>query len=563
MQALLENLRALGQGRLIALGVTGAVLVLATFFGVRTLMQPSYSTLYRDLTASEASRMVSALEGAGFNIRVDASGSILSVPQEDLARARMELAGQGLVSDGTAGWELFDEASGLGMNSFMQKINRLRALEGELARSIQTLDGVDAARVHLVLPEREAFSRERPQPTGSVIIRARPGVQITVRQAQSIRALVSSAVPEMAPGRVTVLTASGDTILAEEGTDVAEVTQQALRASVEDRIANNVREILTARVGAGNARVQVSVDLTTERQVIRAQSYDPEQRVVRSTETREETREDTDRDSGEVGVNDDIPASLAENGTATSQNSLSKTDEVVNYEIGNTQSETIREPGEIERISVAVLVNGIYNVQDNGDVAYEERSPEELARLNQLVQAAIGFNEERGDSISVDSLRFMDYSMDVGEPVSTSFVQIIKDNLMSILRAVFVLIALAAILRFGVKPVVASMMIEKTEGDDEKAEPAEGEDGEVAALEADKQAEGLPAPAQAPRPRRVQQMGQPALEPMGFAGPDDIINISAVHGGVHKGWLNTVTGLVESQPDDSLKVVKTWLAEGL
>jgi len=566
VQALLENLRALGQGRLIALGVTGAVLVLATFFGVRTLMQPNYATLYRDLTPSEASRMVSALEGAGFNLRVDASGSILSVPQEDLARARMELAGQGLVNDGSAGWELFDEASGLGMNSFMQKINRLRALEGELARSIQTLDGVDAARVHLVLPEREAFSRERPQPTGSVIIRARPGHQVTVRQAQSIRALVSSAVPEMAAGRVTVLTASGETILAEEGTDVAEVTQQALKASVEDRIAANVTEILTARVGAGNARVQVSVDLTTERQVIREQSYDPEQRVVRSTETREETREDMDRDTGEVGVNDDIPASLAENGSATSQNSVSKSDEVVNYEIGNKQSETIREPGEIQRVSVAVLVNGIYNVQDNGEVAYEERSPEELARLNQLVQAAIGFNEARGDSISVDSLRFMDYSMDVGEPVTTSFVQIIKDNLMSILRALFVLIALAAILRFGVRPMVASMMVEKSEGEDaETPALADGEDGEAPALEADKQAEGLPAPAQAPRQRRNQQSsGQTTvLEPMHMAGPDDIINISAVHGGVHKGWLNTVSGLVESQPDDSLKVVKTWLAEGM
>lgn len=570
VQALLENLRALGQGRLIALGATGIVLVLATFFGVRAMMQPNYIPLYRDLTPSEASRMVGALEGAGFAVSVDSSGTILSVPQQDLARARMELAGQGLVSDGSSGWELFDESSGLGMNSFMQKINRLRALEGELARSIQTLDGVDAARVHLVLPEREAFSRERPQPTASVIIRARPGHQVTIRQAQSIRALVSSAVPEMSAGRVTVLTASGETILAEEGQDNAEVTQQALKASVEDRIAANVIEILSARVGAGNARVKVSVDLTTERQVIREQSYDPEQRVVRSTETREETREDTDRDTGEVGVNDDIPASLAESGSATSQNSLSKTDEVVNYEIGNKQSETIREPGEIQRISVAVLVNGIYNVQDGGDVVYEERTPEELARLNQLVQAAIGFNDARGDSISVDSLRFMDYSMDVGEPVSTSFVQILKDNMMSILRAVFILALVAAILRFGVKPLLARAIPAEGVADDAGAIaslPAGevGEDNEVQA-DADQTAEGLPAPAAQPRPRRAQQSGGVSgtvLEPMGSAGPDDIINIGAVHGGIHKGWINTVSGLIESQPDDSLKVVKTWLAEGM
>ncbi|MEC9103990.1 MAG: flagellar basal-body MS-ring/collar protein FliF, partial [Pseudomonadota bacterium] len=505
----------------------------------------------------------------GFNVTVDSSGSILSVPHEDLARARMELAGQGLVSDGSAGWELFDEASGLGMNSFMQKINRLRALEGELARSIQTLNGVEAARVHLVLPEREAFSRDRPQPSGSVIVRPRPGHQVTVRQAQSIRALVSSAVPEMSAGNVTVLTASGETVLAEEGQDASEVTQQALKASVEDRIASNVTEILTARVGAGNARVKVSVDLTTERQVIREQSYDPEQRVVRSTETREETREDMDRNSGEVGVVDDIPASLAESGGATSQNSVSKTDEVVNYEIGNKQSETIREPGEIQRISVAVLVNGIYNVLDNGEIAYEERTPEELERLNQLVQAAIGFNETRGDSISVDSLRFMDYSMDVGDATNASIVQILKDNLMSILRALFVLAVIAAILRFGVKPLLASAMPKEIEGEasgDTPALPAVEADGESGDADAGDMPDGLPAPAQAaqPRPRRAQQGGVSGqvLEPMHMAGPDDIINIGAVHGGVHKGWINTVSGLIESQPEDSLKVVKTWLAEG-
>ncbi|EAQ01967.1 flagellar M-ring protein, partial [Pseudooceanicola batsensis HTCC2597] len=246
-----------------------------------------------------------------------------------------------------------------------------------------------------------------------------------------------------------------------------------------------------------------------------------------------------------------------------------KTDEVVNYEIGNTQSETVREPGEIQRISVAVLVNGIYNIQDNGEVAYEERSEEELQRLNQLVQAAIGFDEQRGDSVSVDSLRFMDYSMDVGEPVSTSFVQILKDNMMAILRAVFALAVIAAILVFGVRPLVARALPERTEGEDQSDVPAlpGGEaqaEGELAA-DGDRAPQGLPAPQQA-RPRRAGSGGAVSgtvLEPISMAGPDDLVTLGAVNGGVHKGWINTVSGLVEHQPDDSLKVVKTWLAEGL
>ena len=176
---------------MIALGVTGVALVAALFFGLTSVMKPGYATLYRDLNPSEANRIVNVLEGGGFRVEITGGGSIVSVPQEDLARARMELAGQGLPGDGTPGWELFDEGSGLGMNSFMQRVNRLRALEGELARSIQTLDGVDAARVHLVLPEREAFSREKPQPSASVIVRGRAGHTVSNRQALSIRALVA------------------------------------------------------------------------------------------------------------------------------------------------------------------------------------------------------------------------------------------------------------------------------------------------------------------------------------------------------------------------------------
>ena len=159
---------------------------------------------------------MAALEQEGFAVQLDSSGAIVSVPQSDVARARMALAEQGLPDEGAPGWELFDNSSGLGMNSFMQQVSRLRALEGELARSIQTIDGIHAARVHLVLPDREAFSRTRPEPSASVIVRGRSTQEIGRRQALAIRALVASAVPDLSPGRVTVLTASGETILADD-----------------------------------------------------------------------------------------------------------------------------------------------------------------------------------------------------------------------------------------------------------------------------------------------------------------------------------------------------------
>lgn len=569
-----DNLLSLGRGRLIALGATGVGIVFALFFGLSMVMRPEYVPLYSNLSPAAASRLLDTLESAGFKVELEAAGSTVSVAREDIPRARMALAEQGLLDEGTPGWEIFDQSSGLGMNTFMQRVNRLRAMEGELARSIQTIDGIAAARVHLVLPEREAFSRETAEPSASVIVRGAGSAEIGRREGQSIRALVASAVPGMAPGRVTVLSASGETILAEDGDSTAEVTLQSVRAAIEERMSRNIQSILTARVGAGNARVNVNVDLTTERQVIRQQSYDPSQRVVRSTETREENTEDTRNAQGEVGVLDNLPGGL-QNGSGGGQpqnsNSSASTNEIVNYEIGNTSSEVVREPGDINRISVAVLVNGIYNVGDDGAVAYEERSADELERLTQLVQSAVGFDSERGDTVQVDSLRFMDYSMDVGEPVGQSIGQVLTENLMSILRGLFALGIVAAVMAFGVMPLLRRMT---SEGGDMPALAGAAAGGGALALAGGdgqmpaEQAAALPAAQRSAAPALsgpAQAAGGQTTHTGTILGPDDgdMVQLGPVSGGIKKGWIESVGALVENEPDESLRVIQSWLAEEL
>ncbi|GAA4228919.1 flagellar M-ring protein FliF [Sagittula marina] len=560
MQGILDNLKSLGWQRLTVLGGAGLAMIVAVFFGLSAVTTPEYVSLYRDLSPAEAGRMVDSLEQAGIRSRTDMAGTAVSVPAEDMARARMELAGAGLPNDGTPGWEIFDETSGLGMNTFMQRVNRARAMEGELARSIQTIDGVEAARVHLVLPEREPFSRERPRPSASVIVRGTR--QIGVRHARSIRSLVASAVPDLAPTQVTVLSASGETILADDGDAGSEASLQSARAQIEDRLGQRIAQILSARVGAGNARVQVSVDLTTERQVLREQTYDPDQRVVRSTETREETREDQRAGSGEVGVADDIPAALADDVPGGNRNSSNSTNEIVNYEIGGTSSETVREPGDIEKVSVAVLVNGIYNVQGGGDVEYEERSAEELQRLEALVQSAIGFDEARGDSVEVVSLRFMDYSMDVGEPVSRGFGQVLSENTGTILRGTFALALVAAVLGLGVRPVLNRVFDQPALADasGSGALPSLPQAGNLTA-----QTQGSTSSSAAASTGRTAG-GQPVyqtgtiLDPLP-PGSDDMVELAAVQGGVPRGLINTVSELIEREPDGAVTVVRSWLAE--
>lgn len=549
--------------RLALLGGTGLVLLLALFFGLRMVMAPDYVQLYSGLTPATASSVIDTLEQDGFRVQLSDSGSTISVPRESLPRARMALADQGLPSDGTPGWELFDDTSGLGMNSFLQRVNRLRAMEGELARSIQTIDGVAAARVHIVLPEREAFSRERPDPSASVIVRGAASRTISRRQGNAIRALVAAAVPDLSPMRVTVLSASGETILAEEGEGAAEVTLQSVRAGIEERMAQNITQILSARVGAGNARVQVSVDLNGERQVVRQQSFDPAQRVVRSTETTEESNEDRELAAGEVGVNGNIPAELADGADAEGGNSNTseRTREIVNYEIGKTESETIREPGEVRRLSVAVLVNGIYNIADNGEVDYAERDAEELARLEELVKSAVGFDEARGDIVSVDSLRFMDYSMDVGDPVRPSMGQLVSEHFGSILRGVMALALVTAILGFGVRPLMRQLQsagpgtaLAVAGGSGEAAAPS-GETPQIA------QQGGAQPQVVHTNPQQSVGVVHSGTVTAPNGGGQELVRLASVEGAVQRGWIDTVSRTIEAQPDESLRVVKSWLAE--
>jgi flagellar M-ring protein FliF len=329
---------------------------------------------------------------------------------------------------------------------------------------------------------------------------------------------------------------------------------------MQERMQRSITEMLTARVGAGNARVQVNVDLSTERQVIREQSFNPDQQVVRSTETRQEESQDRAGTQQEVGVGNNLPPELG--GDVNGEQSAStsnRTDEIVNYEIGSTQSETVREPGAVERISVAVLVNGIYNVADNGETIYEERSAEELQRLEQLVRSAVGYDEARGDLVSVDSLRFMDYSMDVGAPIGLSLGQTIAQNFGAILRGTFALALVAAVLAFGLRPMLRRVLPEAAPGlalaGAEAGAGQLGHDG-TQALPGMSDASGAPG-ARGP----AQQAVLPYEQQMATYDGDEMISLASVDGKIGMRSLVSVGEMVENEPEASLKVVQGWLAE--
>lgn len=551
MGNLIQNLKNLGVAKQLTLLGVGLAFLFIIIFSFSMITRPVMNVLYSGLEPGEASSIVTVLEQNNIPVSISPDGTTISIPRDNFANARMALAAQGLPKNVGTGWEIFDTGSSLGMTSFMQQVNKLRAMEGELARSIQTISGIEAARVHLVLPEREAFSREKPVPTASVIIRTVGNYTLEKKQALAIRHLVSSAVPDLEPTKVTVLSADGEVLLAEESSSMtSEVTLQSIKSSIEDRYAQSIERIISARVGAGNVRVNVNVDLNSEREITVSEAFDPEQQVVRSTETSEEIEQATENDNASVSVANNLPNADNGNGAATSNNSRSRTDEVVNYEIGTVKTERIKEPGAVERISVAVLVNGIFNVEDDGSVVYQDRTAEEIQRINDLVRSAIGFSEARGDNVSVESLRFIDYSLELGDPVSFTLMDRISENIGSIIQWLAAIAITALVLLLGVRPAL------------NKAFPSQP----VAAVEestneekADSEEKSTDTASEAQNNNEVGGV-RVVVE---SKDEDDLIDLSSVKGGVKKRKLESLSSAIESNKEESIKTIKNWIAPDL
>jgi flagellar M-ring protein FliF len=567
VSSLIDNLRMLGRARLVALAATGVGIVAAVAAMAILLSRPQMATIFSGLAPAEAGRVVKAIEQIGVPVSVGYDGTVVQVPQSDVARVRMALAEQGLPATGGTGYELFDTDKPLGITSFMQKVNRLRAMEGELARTIETLSGVEAARVHLVLPDREAFTRDAPTPSASVVVRMRGGAVMERRQALAIRHLVSAAVAGLKTSAVTVLDSSGEVLVAEEdGAGMAVARADGLRAATEARLSRAIEQMLNARLGQGNVRVQVAADLETKREVVRSQSFDPESQVVRSTQTVEEQERSTDTQTEPpTTVEQNLPQTEVTAGQDTSSSSTETTrqEETVNYEISSVQRESVQEPGDIRRLTVAVLVNGTTRTAEDGTSVYEPRSAEELGRIEALVRSAIGFDERRGDTVTVENLQFVDPAIKVPEVAAgEQILDTLSRNIMTLIQWIVLLIIMTLVILLGLRPLIQRLFPAA------EAAPA----GEAAAL----------APPGQPLP----QLAPPAMAAagaMGAAGAaeaeaagggastlpaqgieetmDQLIELRAVEGQVRASSIRRLGEIVEEYPDEAINILRSWLYE--
>jgi flagellar M-ring protein FliF len=539
LKGLVDFLKGLGAARLMAMIAVTAGLIGFFAFVIMRVTTPQMTTLFTDLSLEDSSSIIKDLERQGVPYELRNEGSVIMVPKDKVTRLRMKLAEGGLPKGGGVGYEIFDKSDALGTTSFVQNINHLRALEGELSRTIASIDRIQAARVHLVLPERPLFSRETPEPSASIVVRVRGALE--PQQIRAIRHLVASSVSGLKPQRVSIVDESGQLLADGASSDADQQVGDERRAAFEKRMRKQVEDIVSSVVGQGRARVELSADFDYNKITQTSDKFDPEGRVLRSSQTREEQSATTDN-NGQVTVGNELPGAQQNNNQQTSRDQSKKTEETNNYEISRTTKTEVTEAGRVNRISVAVLVDGAYTKGEKGELIYKERSKDELDRIAALVRSAIGFDQKRGDQVEVVNLKFAEGPAiaPIEQPTGIlGMLQFTKDDVMYVIELGVMMVLGLVVLFLVVRPLVKRILASE----------------EIAALAAP--AAALPEPAAvAAAPSATGQ----ALIPGGPATAQ-LLDVAQIQGQVHAQSVHRVGELADRNPNETVAIVRQWLSE--
>jgi flagellar M-ring protein FliF len=503
--------------------------------------------LYSDLAAKDSAQIVQELEAQGIPYQLESNGSAILVPQESVQRLRLTFASQGLPAGGTLGYELFDNADSIGSTNFMQNVNLVRAMEGELARTIEGIGIVSAARVHLVLPKRELFSRETREPSASVVLQMGGAKRLSEEQVAAVQHLIATAVPSLKPSRISIvdnrgkLLASGADEAGPLGGMAAKVEER--RRSYENKLAQTIEELLINTVGYGKVRAEVSAEMDFDRINTTEETFDPDGQVVRSTTLTEEQASSRDSEgTPAVTVGQNLPdPNLAGGDALSAETNEARTEEVTNFEISKKIVNHVREVGVVKRLSVAVLIDGNRVENEDGDMVYEPRSDEEMELLATLVRGAIGFDAERGDTVEVINMEFHDFVPE--EAPLELFFGMDKNDLIRLAEVVVLSIVAILVILLVIRPLI-SRAFEMAPGMAQAAGDrllAEGADGGQAALMGPS---GVPAPVD----------GAPEDEEM-----DELIDIDRVEGRVKASSVKKVGEIVDKHPEESLSIIRAWM----
>jgi flagellar M-ring protein FliF len=552
VQGLVEFVKTIGATRVMAMAAVAVALIGFFAFLILRVTAVPMTPLFTDLAFEDSAAIIRDLERQVIPYQTRNDGAIILVPKDAVTRLRMKLAESGLPKGGSVGYEIFDKSDALGATSFVQNINHLRALEGELARTIRSIDRVASARVHLVLPERPLFSRERQEPSASIVLKLRGSLE--AQHVRAIRHLAASAVNGLKPGRVSIVDESGRLLADGADDNVSGLSAGAddRKLTFERRMRENVENIVSSIVGPGRARVQLTADFDFNRITQTNDKFDPEGRVVRSSQTREETQNSHEGKDGQVTVANELPGGQQKPGeAAASKSDNRKSEEIVNYEISRTTKTEVIEGGRVNRISVAVLVDGTYAKNAAGDSVYTPREKEELDRIAALVRSAIGFDQKRGDQVEIVNLRFAELPhnlaaaprgwLDIGEFTKDDILRGIEMLVMGLLSLV--------VLFFVVRPLVRRII---TPDEPPLALP----DGSIIGIPGGTGQGGITTTG-GPNVSIVGSDQNVAIS----NHTSSMIDIAKVQGQVHAESVKKVGELADRNPHETVAIIRQWLHE--
>jgi flagellar M-ring protein FliF len=547
VQGLVEFAKTIGATRIAAMTAVAIALIGFFAFIMMRVTAPQMTPLFTDLSLEDSANVVKELDREGVTYELRNDGNIIMVASDRVARLRMTLAESGMPKGGGVGYEIFDKSDALGTTSFVQNVNSLRALEGELSRTIRALDRVQDARVHLVMPERPLFSRDKVEPSASIVLKLRGTLE--PQQVRAIRHLVATAVSGLRPQRISIVDEQGQLLADGAGDDTtgSDVSADERQSAFEKHLRQQVESIVTSVVGSGHSRVQVNADFDFNRITQTSDKFDPDGRVLRSSQTREETSASNEGGSNQVTVGNELPGAAQRQQAAadnTPRDQSRKSEEIVNYEISKTTKTEVIEGGRINRISVAVLVDGTYGKDDKGDVTYQPRSKEDLDQIGTLVRSAIGFDQKRGDQVQVVNLRFAETpAISIGEPTGwLSAFRFTKDDIMRVIELVVMGILGIIVLLLVVRPLVRRIITPE-----QRAIPA--------------LPPGLPL-GNGPGPA-TSTAGERAEAAMASESQTaKMIDIAQIQGQVHAQSVQKVGELADKNPRETVQIIRQWLNDG-
>ena len=547
MDVIAQALRNLSPMRLAIMAAVLLSLVGFFIFLATKLMSPSMELLYGDLEAGDSAAIVGQLQVMNVPFELKKGRSEIHVPSKDVGRLRLNLANQGLPGGGSIGYEIFDDANSLGTTNFMQNVQLVRALEGELSRTIQTLSSIKTARVHLVMPKRELFSREKQEPSASVVLRMNGAVRLNAEQVSAVQHLVATAVPGLNPARVSIIDNKGKLLAAgfQDGNEAGAMAAKAeeKRTALENRLGRTIEELLERTVGFGLVRAEVNAEMDFDRISTKEEEFNPDGQVPRSIQTIEQTESSRDAEGqSPVSVGTNLPdPTAAGGGSQSSTASGNRTEETVNFEISKKTINHIRESGIINKLSVAVLIDGNRVKNEDGELVYQPRSEAEMDLLTTLVRGAIGFDAERGDAVEVINMEFAEFE-EMEEELALIF-GLGKNDLLRMAEILVLGIVALLVILLVVRPLV-SRAFESAATAASAAERLLADQSGLAPALAGPDAPGVPVPSEAiPEDEQF----------------DEAIDIDRFELKIKDSTGKKLDEIVSTHPDEALSVLRAWM----